>query len=76
MSDNNFKKIYTGSSILVLAIKDALNKSNIVPIIKDRSESARLAGFGSFTPLTQDIIVHVDEIEKSNKILKQILENN
>ena len=43
----NLVKVYTGSSINVLAIMNALESDNIYPLIKDRSESARLAGFGA-----------------------------
>ena len=38
--------VFSGNDIDSLNIIDSLNKINIYPIIKNESESARLAGFG------------------------------
>ena len=69
MAKKEFKLLYTGSSIEILRLIEALILENIIPIIKDEGESARLAGFGSTNLFTQQIYVHVDEIEKAKKIL-------
>jgi len=53
---DNFIKIYTGSAVTVIAIVSLLEEHQIFPLIKDRSESARLAGFGSI-PNTQEVFV-------------------
>ncbi len=66
-----FQKIYSGSSIIVMSIKNCLNDVNIIPIIKDQSESARLAGFGSSINLFQDVFVHDDEYSKAIYALKK-----
>jgi len=69
MSRKNFHHLFTGSSIEVLGITDLLSKENIIPVIKDEGESARLAGFGVTNLFTQQVYVHFDEIEKAKKIL-------
>ena len=69
---DSFTKIYSGSSITVLSIKDMLEKNNIIPIIKDQSESSRLAGFGSLINY-QEVFVHESEVSKALKFLKDIL---
>tara|TARA_Y100000994_G_scaffold239221_1_gene232617 strand:- start:1122 stop:1334 length:213 start_codon:yes stop_codon:yes gene_type:complete len=69
---DSFIKIYSGSSIKVLSIKDMLEKNNIIPIIKDQSESSRLAGFGSLINF-QEVFVHESEVSKALKFLKDIL---
>tara|TARA_Y100000996_G_scaffold407071_1_gene384235 strand:+ start:3467 stop:3679 length:213 start_codon:yes stop_codon:yes gene_type:complete len=69
---DSFTKIYSGSSIKVLSIKDMLEKNNIIPIIKDQSESSRLAGFGSLINF-QEVFVHESEVSKALKFLKDIL---
>ena len=69
---DSFTKIYSGSSIKVLSIKDMLEKNNIIPIIKDQSESSRLAGFGSLINF-QEVFVHESELSKALKFLKDIL---
>ncbi|MDG2108537.1 MAG: DUF2007 domain-containing protein [Flavobacteriaceae bacterium] len=69
MPKEEFKLLYTGSSIVVIGLIELLSLENIIPIIKDEGESARLAGFGSTNLFTQQIYVHTDEIEKAKKIL-------
>ena len=44
----------------------------IFPIIKDESESARLAGFGISNPTVQQVFLHKDEIEIGEKILQHL----
>jgi len=66
-----YKHLFTGSSIAVLAIKNALELENIIPVIKDNSESGRLAGFGS-TPNLQQVFVHAEEESKALAILKNL----
>ena len=68
----NYIKIFAGSSIAVFATKQALLEENIIPIVKDQSESGRLAGFGA-APGYQEVFVHPDEGEKSLVILDSIL---
>jgi len=72
---NSYSKVYTGSSIFVLAIKTALIGENIFPIIKDQSESARLAGFGSLFPFSQDVFVHNNEKTKAIEIIKKYFDH-
>ena len=67
----DYTHLFTGSSIAVLAIKQALELENIIPIIKDNSESGRLAGFGS-TPNLQEVFVHTEEASKALAILKTL----
>ena len=44
---------------------------NIIPIIKNKNESARLAGFGSiFNGI--DIFVHHDELNESLEVLSKL----
>ena len=69
MPKEEFKLIYTGSSVELLGFIEALSVENIIPIIKDEGESARLAGFGSTSLFTQQIYVHADEVKRAKKIL-------
>lgn len=67
----NFVKLYTGGPISVLAVLSALASFNIIPIIKDPNESARLAGFGCLSDL-QTVWVHPDEFKKAEEVLSKI----
>ncbi|MGC6421758.1 MAG: DUF2007 domain-containing protein [Flavobacteriaceae bacterium] len=66
-----FVPIYTASSVEVLALKNALQAENIIPVIKDEMESARLSGFG-ITHQQQQVFVHRDELEKAQRILQSL----
>ena len=66
-----YKKIFSGSPLAVIALKEALIGVNIIPIIKDIVESARLAGFG-VTSNIQEVFVHPDEVEIAQQTIKEI----
>jgi hypothetical protein len=63
--------IFFGSPVQVLNIYDALQEASIIPIIKDRAESARLAGFGSFST-DQEVWVHPEEEKRAKEILESL----
>lgn len=70
--DSDYKKIYTGSFIVVQLIIDKLNALGITAIVKDETESARLAGFGSSVPGYQDIYVNIDELESAIPVVESV----
>lgn len=72
MNDSNYIKIFSGNFMITQRIVDALKNIDIIPVVKDESESGRLAGFPVSTPGEQDIYVNKDELEKANSILENI----
>lgn len=68
----NFIKIFTGNSITVLYIMNALEDKNIIAVVKDDSESARLAGFGMVAPGLQEVFVHQDELDEAIRIIESL----
>ncbi|KJD34483.1 hypothetical protein PK35_01425 [Tamlana nanhaiensis] len=62
---SNYIKVYSGNFIDVQRIFSALEKQNICAVIKDESESGRLAGFGSSILGFQEIHVHKDELDRA-----------
>ncbi|MDB4752335.1 putative signal transducing protein [Winogradskyella sp. KYW1333] len=72
MSASEYTKIYNGNFILVTRVKDALEKEEIIPIIKDEGESQRLAGYASLNQGFQEVFVHNDELEKANSIIEKV----
>ena len=72
MSESEYTKIYYGNFILVTRVKDALEKEDIIPIIKDEGESQRLAGYASLNQGFQEVFVHNDELEKANSIVEKV----
>ena len=49
-------------------VKALLEENNIFPIIKDESESARLAGFGS-APMMQQVWVATSYLKKAKSLI-------
>ena len=70
--DSNYKKIFGGNSIKAKRVELTLKDNDITPILKDESESARLAGFGSPLPEMVEIFVYKDEEEKALSLINQI----
>jgi len=72
MNDSDYIKVFTGNFILVQRIVEQLQDNGINPIIKDESESGRLAGFGASIQGEQEIYINNDEFIKANRILEDI----
>ena len=72
--ESNYSKLYAGSFIAVQLITQNLEKEGITPIVKDETESARLAGFGTSTYGFQELYVHRSEQAKAEVIIKSTLE--
>lgn len=71
--ESHYIKIYTGSFILVTNIVSKLEAAGITPIVKDETESARLAGFGPAIPGQQEVYVHESEIDKATPIVQGLV---
>lgn len=73
MSDSNYTKIYTGSFIIVQQMIDALKSIGVSPVVKDETESGRLAGFGASISGQQEVFVNNDELDKALPIIENII---
>lgn len=72
MTDSHYVKIYTGNFIIVQMIKEQLENADINPIIKDESESGRLAGFATSIPAQPEVYVHENELTKAVAIVESV----
>lgn len=72
MKTSNYIRVFTGDFISVQRLFLELESENICAIIKDESESARLAGFGFPIHGHQEILVHKDELKKALAIVENI----
>ncbi|GIJ93047.1 putative signal transducing protein [Capnocytophaga stomatis] len=66
------EKIFEGSSIQANLIKLALEEIGIEPIIKDRTESGRLAGFASEIPMQVEVYVFENQYDEAIDVLKNL----
>ncbi|WP_425075765.1 putative signal transducing protein [Psychroserpens sp. S379A] len=74
MTDTNYNKVFSGNFIVVQMIKDRLESAGISPIIKDESESGRLAGFGASIQGFQELYVSNEELSKATAIVDAVNE--
>ncbi|WP_299324561.1 DUF2007 domain-containing protein [uncultured Maribacter sp.] len=70
--DSNYIKVFGGNSIAAQRVELALKENNIEPILKDETESARLAGFGTPLPELVEIFVNKDEEVRALAIITEI----
>ncbi|MFT7050520.1 MAG: hypothetical protein ACJAZK_001116 [Psychroserpens sp.] len=72
MSDNAYTKIFSGSFIIVQLALDRLKSAGINAIIKDESESGRLAGFGASIQGYQELYVSNEELLEAKTIISSV----
>lgn len=71
--EGDYTKIYSGNYMASARIIEELEQTGIVPIVKDESESARMAGFPSPMQEIQEIYVQNAESGKAKIIIDRIL---
>ncbi len=67
---SNYKKIFTGESLLAKQIVSKLHEIGIEAVVKDEAESARLAGFASSMLGQVELYVNNDEVDSATKIVE------
>lgn len=72
MTTSTYIKVFTGDFISVQRMFLELENENICAIIKDESESERMAGIDSFIQGFQEIHVHNEELEKAILVVESI----
>ncbi len=69
---DDYIKVFSGSFIIVQLVLDRLKSAGINAIIKDESESGRLAGFGSAIQGFQELYVSKDELDYAIPIVAEV----
>ena len=72
MSDSTYTKIFSGSFIIVQLALDRLQSAGIHPVVKDESESGRLAGFGASIQGYQELYVSEEERSQAERIISSV----
>lgn len=65
--------IFTGNLFITQQIITELQQIDIEPIVKDASDSARLAGFAANIDGNREIHVNREEVDKATAIVNQVL---
>jgi hypothetical protein len=72
---SEFVRLLTSSSIIINRIASILEQKDIPALIKDNTESARLAGFGASQD-DVDIYVNKSDFEKAQKAIQELEEED
>lgn len=72
MLENDYVKIFSGTFIIVQLVLDRMESVGINAIVKDESESARLAGFGSSFQGYQELYVAKEELDHAIPIVEAV----
>ena len=67
----DYVKVFSGNSMEVQRISNEFKYQGIKVIMKDESESARLAGFGAPSAGNQDLYVLREQADKALAIIKE-----
>jgi hypothetical protein len=70
--ESNYSKVFSGNSIEAQKIVAALHELGIEAVVKDETESGRLAGFPPASYGHVDLYVHQDELESATKAIKAL----
>ena len=68
----DYIKIFSGSFIIVQLVMDRLQSAGISAIVKDETESGRLAGFAASIPGFQELYVSKDEVDYAVPIVEEV----
>lgn len=72
MDHFNYTKVYAGNFVIAQRIISELQAIGINPIVKDETESGRLAGFGASISGFQEIYVSNEEVAKTERLIAGI----
>lgn len=63
-------KVFSGSEVLALALKEKIEAAGVDTIIKDNIQSARLAGFGS-SGSAVELFIQETDFAKANPVIEE-----
>ncbi|CAM2771428.1 Putative signal transducing protein [Flavobacterium gillisiae] len=63
-------KVFSGSEILALALKEKIEAAGVDTVMKDNIQSARLAGFGS-SGSAVEVFIQETDFAKANPVIEE-----
>ena len=69
---SNYIKVFTGDINIAQRIISDLEKENIIPVVKDQTDSGLTPLFGSSNSVLKQVFVHKDELERATPIIENL----
>jgi len=70
--DSNYSKIFSGNQFVAKKIIGHLREVGIIAVVKDETESARMAGYVSPMQGDVELYAHNDELDKARKVINEL----
>lgn len=75
-TENKLIRIYTGTEMLVISLKDKLEENGISALIKNDFKSGIAAGIVDGTPSTIDLYIQLIDFKNAEPIIGEFIRNN
>jgi hypothetical protein len=75
-NEDELVRVYTGSEVLVLLLKDELEQFGIRSMIQNDYDAGLSAGFVSGVPSAIDLYIEKSDLEKAEPIITEFVNNN
>jgi hypothetical protein len=73
---NNLIRVFTGTEVLVLLLKERLEEVGISALIKNDFQSGITVGFVGGVPSAVDLYIQESDLGESESIIKVFIQNN
>ncbi|MGE5395220.1 MAG: putative signal transducing protein [Candidatus Saccharibacteria bacterium] len=76
MDEGKLIRIYSGSEITALLLKDELEQAGVMSMIKNDFQSGVIAGFSGGVPSDVDLLIEESYLAKAEPVVSQFLKVN
>ncbi|UKM64217.1 DUF2007 domain-containing protein [Flavobacteriaceae bacterium GSB9] len=68
----NYINVFTGAYAIAQRLVAALENEDIIPVVKDRTDSGLTSLFGGESGSIQQVLVHKDEVARAMPIVEKL----
>jgi hypothetical protein len=76
MDEGKLIRIYSGSEVTALLLKDELEQAGVMSMIKNDFQSGVIAGFAGGVPSDVDLYIEEEDLSEAEPIVSQFLTIN
>lgn len=76
MSEGKLIRIYSGTEVTALLLKDELEQKGVMSIVKNDFQSGVIAGFSGGIPSNVDLLIEEKDLSKAEPVIHQFMTIN
>lgn len=73
---NNLIRVFTGSEILVIILKERLDEAGISALIKNDYQSGISVGFVASVPSAIDLYIQESDLKEAEPVINEFIQKN